>query len=116
MTSEQYWDDDPQLCKAYRRKAEFDKERLNEQLWLQGLYIYEALTDVAQLFNGMVARPKLAPYPTEPYPLSGTASEERKRREYERKKEKVQNRLQAWMAASNQKVRNEKRKEGGENA
>jgi hypothetical protein len=116
MTPEQYWDGDPWLCKAYRRKAEFDKERLNEQLWLQGMYIYEALADVAQLFNGMVTKPKLLPYPTEPYPLSGTASEERKRREYERKKEAVQNKLQAWMAASNRKVREEKRKEGNENA
>lgn len=109
MTPAQYWDEDPRLCKAYRRKAEFDKQRINEQLWLQGMYIYDALTDVAQLFNGMVAKPKLLPYPTEPYPLSGTASEERKRRDEQKKREEIQARLKAWMTASNKKHKEEGR-------
>ena len=43
MTPEQYWDGDPTLTKYYRKADEIKKERLNEELWLQGMYIYEAL-------------------------------------------------------------------------
>lgn len=77
MTYEQFYDGDVDLCKYYRKADELKKDRMNERLWLQGLYIYDALIKVAPAFRAMGAS-KPENYPDEPYPLT---EKERLRRE-----------------------------------
>ena len=59
------------LVKYYRQADELKRARRNEELWLQGMYIYEALCDVSPI---MVAFPKKGakpnPYPEKPYCIS----------------------------------------------
>ena len=38
MTEAQFWDGDPWLVVAYRRKLELESDRLNEAAWLNGYY------------------------------------------------------------------------------
>lgn len=44
MTYEQYWDGDPTLVKYYREKHKLEIEQRNQELWLQGLYNFNAFS------------------------------------------------------------------------
>ena len=71
MTPEQFWDGDPYLAKYYRQADEMRVERKNQELWLQGLYVYEALCDVAPILQSMAKKgTKAQPYPEQPYPIT----------------------------------------------
>ena len=43
MTPEQYWDGDCMLAKYYRKAQELRRQERNTELWLQGLYVYDAV-------------------------------------------------------------------------
>ena len=71
MTEEQFWDKDPNLAKYYRKADEIRNERMNQELWLQGMYIYDALCDVSPILNGFAKKgTKPHPYPDKPYAIS----------------------------------------------
>ena len=94
MTCEQFWEDDPTLVKFYRKAAEIKNERKNQELWLQGMYIYEALCDVAPLLHAMAKRgTKPHPYPEQPYAIS----EKQRERDTEEKERKVANKGKMFM-------------------
>lgn len=44
MTYEQFWYGEPSLCKAYRDLNKLRIEQRNQELWMQGLYIYDAVS------------------------------------------------------------------------
>ena len=80
MTEEQFWDRDPNLAKYYRQAEEIRNERMNQELWLQGMYIYEALCDVSPILNAFAKRgTKPHKYPDKPYSIS----EKQRKREVE---------------------------------
>ena len=82
MTPEQYWDGDPTLVKYYRKAAEIKKESRNEELWLQGMYIYEALCNVSPVLHAYAKKgTKPHPYSEKPYAITAT---QRKQDEEER--------------------------------
>lgn len=84
MTYSQFWDDDVELCNYYRKADDMRKKRKNEELWLQGLYIYDALVKVSPLFRAVGAS-KPDDYPKEPYPLTEEERDNRERRDEELK-------------------------------
>lgn len=91
MSADEYWNQDCCLTQYYRSAHEIRQTRKNEELWLQGLYIYEALCDASPLLHAFAKRgTRPAPYPTEPYPRNQketAAREERDRRlRYEKKR------------------------------
>ena len=86
MTAEQFWDGDPHLAKYYRKADEIRTERRNQELWLQGIYIYEALCDVSPLLHAMAKKgTKPHPYSAQPYSIS----EKQRKREEEDRERKV---------------------------
>ena len=86
MTEEQFWDGDSQLVKYYRRAEEIRIDRRNQELWLQGMYIYDALCDVSPLLHAMAKKgTKPHPYPAQPYSIS----EKQRKREEEDRERKV---------------------------
>jgi hypothetical protein len=86
MTYDQFWNDDPTLVIHYRKAAEMQIERKNQELWLQGLYIYEALCDVAPILQAMAKKgTKARPYSEKPYAIT----EKQRRREIEEKERRV---------------------------
>lgn len=105
MTAYEYWDDDCTLAIAYRKKNELEKERNNQQLWLQGLYIYKALTCVAPVMRAFSKATKPLPYPDEPFPLTEKTIKEAKEREEQVEKEAQKAKLTAWMDRVNSKMR-----------
>lgn len=76
MSYAEYWNMDCLLVKAYRKKAQIELEMKNQQAWLQGMYIYEAMMDVAPFVKFSTKPVKPTPYRTEPYDLSGKNKEE----------------------------------------
>ena len=104
MTPEQYWDGDPSLPKYYRKASELQRKRKNEDLWLQGMYIYEALCDVSPIMNGFAKKgTKPHPYTDRPYSITrDDLAEERKLRE-KRDREKAKQYMLGKMAKINKK-------------
>ena len=84
MTYDQFWVDDPALCGAYRKADEIRKRRMNEELWLNGIYTAEAL---ASTVGNMFSKQKYK-YPAEPKPITMIEIEQRKERERKAKLEK----------------------------
>ena len=102
MTYEEFWDGDPHLAKYYRQADELRVERKNQELWLQGMYIYEALCDVAPILQAMAKKgTKAQPYPEQPYAIT---EKQRKRELVEKERrvaEKGKRMMEMFMKQSN---------------
>ena len=108
MTAEQYWEGDPTLARYYRKADEIRKERRNEELWLQGMYIYEALCDVSPVLHAFAKKgTKPQPYSEKPYAIT-KEQQERIEEEKERKiAEKGKKFMEALMASTNKRFEGE---------
>lgn len=91
MTFEQFWYGPPNLCESYRKLHRLRVEQRNQELWLQGLYNYDAL---AVALNNAFSKHK-EKYITEPFKLF-EPTEEEKQREIEETRKKMIARLDAW--------------------
>ena len=112
MTYEQYWNGDPMLVKYYRQADEMRNDRRNQELWLQGMYIYEALCDVAPIFQAMGKKgTKAHPYPERPYPLT----EKQRKRDAEEKERlnalKAKRFMESLMVSHNAKYKDKPHKD-----
>lgn len=72
MTYEQFWEGDSWLVKDYRKAQEYRRDEINFQAWLQGMYIYEAIADIAPILH--------------PFAKKGTRARKYAERPYEFKK------------------------------
>ena len=102
MTPEQFWDGDPSLPKYYRKAHELQRKRRNEDMWLQGMYFYEALCDVSPVMNAFAKKgTKPHPYTDRPYSITrDDVAEDRKLRE-QREREKAKQYMLSKMAKIN---------------
>lgn len=91
MSHGQFWDEDPKLVKAYRKADEIRKRRMNEELWLNGIYMGEAL---ASTVGNMFSKEKYQ-YPSEPKPITQAEVEERQEREAKARMERIKARFTA---------------------
>lgn len=106
MTPEQYWDGDPALAKYYREADELRRKRRNEELWLQGMYIYDALCDVAPVLHSFAKRgTKPRPYPDHPYALTIREREDERKLREAREREKARRYMEAKMATINERFK-----------
>ena len=91
MSYEQYWNGDTRLVWDYVKADKLRQDRENNQAWLQGMYVYNALTSalsVSELFRGKGRKP--SQYPSKPYELF-----KRDKTEEEKEKEAQNERLRA---------------------
>lgn len=104
MTPEQYWDGDPLLARYYRQADELKRKRRNQELWLQGMYIYEALCDVSPIFHAFAKKgTKPAPYPDHPYSITAKDIAKEKEQQEQRDREKARRYMEAQMAKLNKR-------------
>lgn len=90
MTTDEYWNQDCYLTQYYRKAFEMKQNRKNEELWLQGLYIYHALCDVSPVLHAFAkdgATP--LPYFDRPIPRTAKEAEEREITEQKERYEKM---------------------------
>ena len=106
MTYEQFWDGDPELAKYYRKADEIRRDRMNQEMWWQGMYIYEAICCVSPILQAFAKKgTKAKPYPEEPYPI--TRKQQRKEKDNRQAKgdQAAKRFMEAFMAANNVKFR-----------
>jgi len=96
MTEGQYWNGDATLTKKYRKVYEYKKAERNQELWMQGLYIYEALLDVSPMFRDFVKKPHPLPYPDRPYATTKEEEEERAKSKEQAEMESLMEQVRAW--------------------
>ena len=101
MSYDEFWNGDVSAVKAYRMANELRDRRMNQELWLQGKYIYDALCSVSPLFRFSTKPTKSEPYVQEPYPI--TAAEVREREE--RKAREEEERFKAEFALYVERLR-----------
>lgn len=112
MTAEQYWEGDCTLVVYYRRAEHIRNDRSNRMAWLQGLYIYEALCDVAPVLQAFAKKgTKPRPYSEEPYALSADAREDKEEREEKKKYDKGLDMMKALMKLNNARFEKSEDKE-----
>ena len=74
MTYDLYWNSDSTLVRYYRKAYELNVENTNRNMWIQGAYIYDAVSVVAH--NRLSDKgKKQRSYPDRPYDLSPKAAE-----------------------------------------
>lgn len=44
MSAGQFWEEDPWLAEAYRKANDLNRQRVSFEAWLQGVYIFEAVS------------------------------------------------------------------------
>ena len=91
MSYDDFWNGDVFMVKAYRTAYELREKRRNQELWLQGMYFYEALCDASPLFRFSMKKGiiKPEPYLKEPYPITAAEVREREAREAKQREEKI---------------------------
>lgn len=92
MTYEQFWHDLPELAAAFRKADEIKKRRVNEELWLAGIYTAEAL---ASTVGNMFSKGSKYQYPSEPKPITVSEAQERQEREQRARMEQIKARFTA---------------------
>ena len=108
MTVGQYWNGDPALVKKYRKAEEYRLQRKNTELWLQGMYVYEAIMDLSPILRSFVKNPKPEKYSSEPYPLTEKERNERAERKEKADAEALKAALEAQALAFNRALSQEK--------
>ena len=91
MTYDEFYNQDVCMVRAYRRAAELRDRKKNRDMWLQGMYFYEALCDASPLFRFTTKKGSIKPepYAKEPYPITAAEVREREEREARAKEERM---------------------------
>lgn len=68
MSADEYWNGDPYLAQSYYKRQKILNEQKNQEMWLQGMYIYNAFT--VCLANAFAKKgSKAEKYPEKPYEI-----------------------------------------------
>ena len=105
MPYDLFWNGDCRLTECYRRAEEIRQRQKNQDLWLQGMYIYEALCDVSPILQAFAKKgTKPTPYSSEPYAITQKQVEEKRVREERLRYEKTKAKMAAWAARTNAQI------------
>lgn len=93
MSFAEYWEGDPSLTRYYRKAYQIKQEEINNKAWLQGLYIYDAVsTALHNALRGKNTRPR--EYAKQPYDFK---NREKTEAEKAKEVEVEQQKAAAWM-------------------
>ncbi len=111
MTWTQFWIGEPELAIAYRKADMIRKRRKNEELWLEGVYMAEALSATV---GNMFSKGQKHQYPAEPFPLTAEEQQERREREERSRMERMKAAFIARSLKVNSKLGGKPHDERGE--
>lgn len=90
MTYEQYWYNDVWMVEAYREADKLRQQRSNNEAWVQGMYVYDAVARLSPILHAFAKKgTKPQPYTPKPYEFGReekTDAEEERTKENERLK------------------------------
>jgi hypothetical protein len=96
MSYAEYWEGDSKLAQYYRKAYRIKQDEINNNAWLQGMYIYDAVsTALHNALRGFgKSKPPAKDYAKQPYEFKNKVkSEQEKAKEVEIEQE----RAAAWM-------------------
>ena len=97
------------LVKYYREAEEMRREKFNQEAWLQGMYIYDAIMRLSPILHAFAKKgTKPQPYVDVPYPISQQGMEDAKVRKEKAVADKGKRFMEAFMAKNNQKFEERK--------
>lgn len=104
MTYDEYWYGSPYRAKFYRESHKIQTKQKDEELWMQGVYIYDALCRVSPILHAFSkSGTKPLPYVERPY-MSSVAThektEEEKAQEAENERLKARVQFDNWFRAA----------------
>ena len=99
MSRDEFWNGDVDMVKEYREADELRYKRRNQELWLQGMYFYEALCDASALFRFSTKPVKAEPYIKEPFPITAEEVREREERKMREEEERFKAEFAAYVEA-----------------
>lgn len=96
MTPDEYWHGPPGLAKAYREAYKIRANERNEELWRQGLYIYDAVSvAIHNNINLSGKNRERKTYMSEPLRIFAMTEEEKKQEQETARKEAISG-LKTW--------------------
>ena len=107
VSADEFWNGDYTMLKFYVERHRIAVEQKNEELWLQGVYIYDAICVALANAFGKGQKPR---YPDKPYRLT-ELSEEEKELENQKKVEEFRAQL---MTLGRRFEAKHKREQGGD--
>lgn len=99
MTYDEYWKESPYRAKFYREAHEMQVKQKDEEMWVQGMYIYEALCEVSPVLHAFSkSGTKPLPYSKKPYlaTIENNKTEEDKKQQIENERLIAQIHFQNW--------------------
>lgn len=97
MTYDEFWNQDVAMVGAFRKAHELKRRQQNEALWLQGLYVRDALlATVGNMFADKSSNKN--EYPAEPYPVTVEQIAEKEAAEKRKMEERMKADLMAMAA------------------
>lgn len=116
MSYELFWDGDCDAVKGFIEADKLRQKRTDEEAWLHGAYIYDAIGALAPILRMSSKREKAQPYTKEPYSFRDEEKEAERAAEKERNAADI--RFMQYMSAAtahfNQKFKNkEVKKDAG---
>lgn len=102
MTPDEFWNGDCALVSAYKKAYQMRQEEDNTRLWLQGAYVYEAISRLIPIMQPFAKKgTKAIPYLEKPYPLTDNEEQKAEDKKIEQGEVKALNWMQERMTAIN---------------
>lgn len=113
MSYDEFWYGDAYRAKFYREAYNIQIKHRDEEFWIQGMYIYDALCKVSPILHAFSkSGTKPLPYPDKPYmsTIKGQISEEEKQKKIENERLVAQLHFEQWAKATAKKFKNKNTK------
>lgn len=109
MSYDDYWYGDPFKASFQRKTYEIQMKRKDEEFWMQGMYIYDAICRIAPILHAFSkSGTKPLPYPDKPYmaQMDKNISEEEKQKRIENERLIAKLHFEKWARAVAEKFEN----------
>ena len=111
MSYDEFWHGDAYRTYFYREAHKLKVRQKDEEMWIQGMYIYEAFCDVSPILHAFSKKgTKPLPYAEKPYmsTVSSLKTEEEKEKEAENARLIAQVHFDNWARAVKKQFENKK--------
>lgn len=92
MSYDEFWNESPYRAMFYRKKKQIQTKQKNEELWMQGAYVYEAICRVSPILHDFAkAGTKALPYLDKPFALNDLDKEINEAEDEEKRQQQIKN-------------------------
>lgn len=113
VTYDQFWNGDFEICQYARKAEKMRRDRINQESWINGIYMFRALLDAAPAFHdfGDGKTLELSYSVTEPFPLTAKDADVQEENRKRQAQEKMLDTLLSITSKHNTAMRNKKESE-----